>query len=240
MTQFYNTREEEAAVMRAAIAQGVVDRVLVPFDTIDQKVFRAAIAAYRPQKFWNKDPQFVAQTQRYHESVYPPHVVDPTEYTVVELARFPVARGSVGYLKSLEQFVQDSGSGFYPTSSELWGLPFQSDADLSECRWYLRLDAFDGILPNRLIVADAAAFVLETVLPGQPYWELAEFRDIWYPPHCSSKMPNMLVPGGYVLRYFFFSPPTTTWTWEAAGRLRGVTQSALCAEADYNTRISSW
>ena len=236
-----NIEQDESNVLRDAVRSGVIPVQLPVFDKIDVKVFDWVSENYKPQPYWQKDPQFAPQTQRYQEHTFPvwTYTNNFALPALVELSRIIVPRGDVGYLKSIEQFIQDADAGFYPTASEFWGLPYQDDADLAACRWYLRLSNFDGFQPPRFI-SISATMNPDTRLPGQAYYDLPQFQNIWYPPHCASKLPNMVIPGGTMLRFFFYSPPTTTWRWQAMGRLRAVVQTAQCREANYNTRVSSW
>lgn len=235
---WYNMDLEDATVLRSAFNQGIVQPVI---GAVDWKVFDWALRNYRELAYNNKDLYPEPQTQRYMEDVQSWVGVDQANSSVVELARLAVPVGSVGFLKSIEQFINDSDSDFYPTSSELWGLPFQNEPELEACTWFLRLQPYTGIMPARINQTIAAPITdFEPYLPGRPFEDLPHFTDIWYPPHCASKMPNIVIPGGFVLRFFFTSPPAVKFRWRVAGRLRGIYQSATCAEARHNARISAW
>lgn len=237
----FNAIQQEAELLRLARDQGVISPSLPCFDSIDMRTFDLALALWKPQKQWLKDSQLAPQTQRYSESYYPLRGHHFTAYWWVELARISVPKGSIGFLKSLEQFIDDNEDRFFPTSSEYWGLPYQSDAELSACRWYLRLSNFDGSEPPRFErYLPIPSPNPDELLPGFGYWELPEIQHLWYPPHCAARFPNMIIPGGYSLRLFFYTPPCTKWHWRVMGRMRAVIQSVLCAEADYNSRVSPW
>lgn len=233
--------QAESQVLRDAVAAGVLYPSLPVFDKIDLKVFDWCSDNFKSQEFWQGDPQFAPQTQRYVEHNYPrtiqPLVNGVTQYWLVELARIPVPRGSVGYLRSIEQFLDDFGGGFYPTAAENWGLPYQADVDLSPTRWFLRLDNFDGQQPARINRSSAVYFDPEVAMRGQAFYDLAEIRELWYMPHGGNNVLNSVIPGGSLLRFFFYSPYTITWRWRVMGRLRAFVQSAHCQESQYNQRI---
>ena len=159
-----NIELDESNVLRDAVKDGLIPTQLPVFDKIDLKVFDYAIANFKPQKTPQKDPQFAPETQRYQEHHFEPYNLPGNAIIIVELARIIVPRGEVGYLKSIEQFVEDQNGGFYPTSSEYWGLPYQNDADLLRLKWYLRLSTFEGEQPPRLIVSGSTYN-----LPGWAY-----------------------------------------------------------------------
>jgi len=230
-----NIELDESNVLRDAVKDGLIPTQLPVFDKIDLKVFDYATDNFKPQKFPQKDSQFAPETQRYQEHHFDVYNLPGNAQRLVELARIIVPRGDVGYLKSIEQFVADQDGGFFPTGSEYWGVPYQNDPDVLNLRWYLRLSNFEGEQPARF-VGGASIYNL----PGWAFPDLPEIDYLWYPAHCVQKMPNMVIPGGTMLRFFILSLGSTVWQWRVMGRLRAVVQSSQCAEMYYNTRISAW
>jgi hypothetical protein len=152
-----------------------------------------------------------------------------------ELARFPVPKGQVGYVTNIDQVVSDINGNYYPSNQEYWGSPTFIFADVLNLRWYLTLDYYDGSDPGRFNVASAAPFGPE-ILPGVPYTDMFEIDALWYPVHANHPKMKLIVPGQRMLRFFFYTAPTTVYHWEARGRLSGYTQSTYSAEAMANAR----
>jgi hypothetical protein len=139
-------------------------------------------------------------TRRYVQSRHPPIVpvvqADATQDWMVELARYPVSYGSVGVVKSLEQFVSQ-GQDIY-TLSQHWGDPFVSSVPIT---WYLRLSPIGRL--GAAWVNYQGASVIENYLPGTPYSDLDRTDDIWFPAaSCAAANVHLVVPGGSVLRIF--------------------------------------
>lgn len=232
--------EESAIAMRNAVKNGVIDTVLYPFGN----PFVSALL-YRAQKerpLHRQDPQNFEtfenpKSQRWQESVFDPIPQGPS-FFAVELARFTVPKGQIGYVRFLDQVLVDSTGSYYPTNQEYWGSPHFVIPDVDNCRWYLTLDYFDGLLPPRFLLTSATIFGSDS-LPGAPYPDLHEVPNMWYPAHAPRDNMKLIVPGNRMLRFFFYSPVTVTYNWLAQGRLAGFTQSTYNQEATENARLLS-
>lgn len=234
---FKNIEVLASDVLRSAFKAGVIDPVIV-LDPITERAMQYAVDNHNAQVHWQKDLWVDARSLRYKESVLNIRTMPNTaEWFVCELAQIAVPSGSIGYLSGITQYLYDYSTNYYPTGSEFWGLPNMQISDVDACRWLLRLEPFYGAMPPRLVMSTTTAIDLQAALPGFPYPDLPQFQDIWYPPHNPQRFNPLLIPGGYVLRYFFYSPPTTTYQWRVLGKLTASIQSALCKEAEYNTRI---
>jgi len=181
--------------------------------------------------------------QRYQESTFGPRTVaDHTLSNLLELARFDVPHCQVGFLKSLEQTIFDAAGDYFPTGSEFRGLPYQADAELSACRWYLRvvpLECADPVRLDESWIGIAAPNWLEA-LPGLPLPGISDIIGLWYPAHKECALSGVVVPGGFSLRLFFYTPATAIYTWTVAGRLRGVVQPAGAGGMASNLERSQW
>ena len=238
MFERYTLEEEAAQAMRNAVKNGVVDTVLYPFgDPFVPSLMGWAEA----QNVAQQDPQtFEAlenpHSQRWQENVLPSVIQQAQDvYTVGELARFTVPKGSVGFVRFLDQVLNDLDGNMYPTNQFYWGSPVFKIPDVMQCRWYLTLDYFDGTVPPQFTFSDPLPFT-SSVLPGVPYPDLHEIPGLWYPAHAPRDMMKLIVPGGQMLRFFFWSGPTTEFWWEATGRLAGYTQSTYNDQATNNAR----
>lgn len=231
----------ESNLLRAAVEGGGLPPIRARVDDIERRALLWSVDHWDPSFPWNVDYQYAAPTNRMVESIQAPIDLDSTEYHLIEIGRIGVPSGSIGYLKTIEQVIQDSRSGFFPTASEFWGVPYQLDADLDLCHWYFRLSPFDGTLPARIQISQAAIFDQRASLPGRPFDVLADWSGVWYPPHCGqNKLPNIVVPGGYCLRWFVSVSPTAIWSWQVGGRMRAQIQSATSKAAVSNTSLVNW
>ena len=230
--------EESAIAMRNAVKNGVIDTVLSPFGNPFVCALMGWVKGevYEPQNPQTFEAWENPKSQRWQESVFQPIAQESTtEYWALELARFPVPKGSVGFVRFLDQVLYDAAGNYYPTNQFYWGSPYFVIDDVANCRWYLTLDYFDGTLPPRFTYSNTVAFGGE-ILPGHPYEDLHEIPAIWYPAHAPHNM-KLIVPGNRMLRFFFFSPPTDVYRWVAGGRLAGFTQATYNPEATANARI---
>jgi len=159
------------------------------------------------------------------------------EYFAIEVARFSVPAGQIGYVQHLEQVVNDVDGNYYPTSNEYWGSPHFMLADVNNLRWFLKLDFYNGVQPPRLLMSSAVPIPASS-LPGYPYLDLPILNALWYPAHCNRRI-KMVVPGNRILRFFAYSPPTTVYQWQLGGRLAGYTQTTYQDEAKENARSLS-
>lgn len=234
----YTLYEESSKALSSAIKNGVIDTDLSlisnPFlvSMLNWMPKRGRVYETDPTTF---EPQQNAKTLRWQEEVLPAVTHDiTTNYFAVELARFTVPKGRTGYLQGIDQVLNDVNGNYYPSNKEYWGSPHFVDPDVDNCRWFIRMDAFDGQTPARFQLSSAALFTAQS-LPALPFTDLHEIPGLWYPAHCGRKL-NLIVPGNRMLRFFFYSPPTVTYQWQAMGRLSGYTQSTYAPETKYNTR----
>lgn len=226
----------ECSTLNAVVKAGVYDPSLTVFNRIDSNVFKYATENFEKHAYpANKDLLYDARSQRYVESNFAVYKADPEDYLLLELARISVPRGSVGYLKTVEQFCADFDQGFYPTAAQFLGIPFQDISDLDSLRWYLRLEQFNGRQPARLVKSSSTPINVESDLPGYPYVELSEIVGLWHFPHIRQQL-SCIIPGAYLLRFFVYSPPTHTFTFSFSGRLTANVQSALSSSAVFNTQ----
>lgn len=229
-----------AQVLRDAVKARVVDTVLSNLRDLPIPAGMFDIFNRPDPKIVSKNPARLELLEypdalRYVEHSYPARVHDTiTEYFCVELARVAVPHGSVGYIRRLEQVLNDADGNYYPSNVSYWGSPRFVDSDVDNCRWWLKIQPYWGTLPPRFALTSTTPFGIGR-LPGAPYSELHEIDALWYPAGCKS-MPDLIIPQGSLLRFYFFSPPTTTWQWEARGRLCVSRQSTYSAMAAVNTR----
>jgi hypothetical protein len=230
--------DDSVQVMRNAVKSGIVDTVLYPFgDPFVPSLMTWAesqhIEGASPQTFEaHENPH----SQRWQESIYPGiAMAQSDQYWALEIARFMVPMGSVGYVRFLDQVLNDAAGNIFPSNQFYWGSPTFVHPDVDNCRWYLTLDFFDGTQPGRFQLTSAAPFTSSS-LPGMPYPDLHEIPGLWYPAHAPRDMLKLIVPGNRMLRFFFFTPPVTNYRWVGSGRLAGYTQSTYNREATENAR----
>lgn len=236
----YTLTEQSSIAMSNAVKNGVIDTVLHPFGNpfIAALLKRAdeekAIEPQNPQTF---EAYENPKSQRWQESVFDPIGQGPS-FFAVELARFTVPKGQVGFVRFLDQILVDSTGSYYPTNREYWGSPHFVDPDVDNCRWYLTLSYFDGTLPPRFLLASPTIFGSDS-LPGEPYPDLHEVPNMFYPVHAPRDNMKLIVPGNRMLRFYFYTPGTQNYSWLAQGRLAGFTQSTYNDEATENARVLS-
>ena len=231
--------QERSRILRAAVCGGIVDTDIYPFgdafvtNLLDYTRSRRGAHLQNPNQFelWQHP-----KSQRWQESVFPPAThANVAEYFAVEVARFVVPKGSVGFIRYLEQVLNDAAGNYYPSNQEYWGSPRFILPDVDNCRWFLRLDYFDGQTPATPFTLSAAAAFSSASLPGMPFSDLSSIDALWYPAN-NSKELKLIVPGQRMLRFFFYSPPTTHFQWEVRGKLSGYTQSTYSCSAAKNAR----
>jgi hypothetical protein len=232
--------EEASIAMRNAVRAGVIDTVLQPFG--DPMIAALLNWVDSPQATDPQNPHTAElwqspQSQRWQESVLGVVEQPDTEnWFAGEIARFVVPKGHVGFVRVLDQVLNDVQGNYYPSNREYWGSPHFVIADVDDCRWYLTLDYFDGLQPPPYIYASAVPF-LSDILPGEPYPDLHEIPGLWYPAHGPRDALKLICPGNRMLRLFFYTPPTTVYRWQALGRLAGYVQSTYNRDAETNARI---
>ncbi len=228
----------ESDVLRRGLREDVFDSRLKQFNSANMEALRylESTRASDPQNPHTFDLDTHPKSRRYHESVFPA-ITDPnvTAYWGVELARITVPKGEVGFLVGLEQVLNDAEGNYYPSNVAYWGSPTFGLDDVDNCRWYLKLDYFDGIVPDRF---NLTAVAMDSMaLPGAPYAELPEIDALWYPAHNGSRKLRLIIPGGMMLRFYFLTPPITVYQWQVRGKLRAYTQSTFSREAQANARM---
>ena len=223
-------------VLNNAVKYGLIPPWRVPgwTDPLTRKMAAVLLDSAIP----TKDPDLQRPYQNPKSQVYHEHHFDVITQPdpdpqlpewLVELARFPVPFGSVGVLKSIDQYLFNNQQTI--TQSANWGIPYQEN-NVGAVRWYLRLSTFDGTQPERFEVTGSPW------LPGSPYIELPEIDHFWYPATSPGCATNSLIPGGYLLRFFFYAPADIIGQVRVMGRLRGYTQSNYNKEAAWNSRTN--
>jgi len=227
-------------ILSGMIERGIVDPVLSPFDErLITLGFLGWFSTLWDSSRYRKEPKqrelwTSSQSRRFQTSHLPTEQCPDIRYPwAIEVARFAVPEGEIGFIKHIEQIVNDVDGNYYPTNVQYWGSPRFVVADVDDIRWYLTLSYFSGTFPPRFNVN--AATVTPNALPGQPYPDLCEIDSLWYPAHNNVEL-NLIIPGGYCLRMFCITPICTTFTWEIGGRLSGWTQSTWSGEALNNAR----
>jgi hypothetical protein len=177
------------------------------------------------------------QTRRYQQSRFPPGahpitIPDPTQNWMVELSRWPVPIGSIGVIKSFEQYVSQDQS--VHSSSGNWGNPYPMATNI---RWYFRLSPINDVGGGPWINTTGGGAVPQ-YLPGLPYDDLSYTDDIWFPAGSSSSANiHLPVPGGYYLRVVcIVDAPGTAVSLSA--RLSGSVQAEANKDAQYVLRTS--
>lgn len=235
--------EESSQVLREAVRDQVVDTVLYPFDgfsiPFDMFEWVTSQGAIEPQNPHTFELLEHPKSRRYQEVIFDA-VTDPdiTGWWGVELARIVVPKGEVGFLTGIDQVLNDVEGNYFPTNVAYWGSPNYVLPDVDNTRWFLKLDYYDGLIPQRFNRIQFAPAMQPGVLPGWGYPELHEIPGIWYPAHNSNANKlSLIIPGQRMLRFYFFTPPTVTYQWQVSGRLRAYTQSTYSREAQANARM---
>lgn len=225
------------------IDAGAIDTPFKPFDDdlFYVQYFDWFLETIAPQKrAWQNQDWFevhsAAQSLRWQEHEFDAvtHPNNLTDYWAVELARFYVPNGHLGFVQFVEQVVNDVDGGYYPTNVTYWGSPRYMESDVNNLRFYLKLSEYDGTAPARYNV-NSAAIIRPEALPGAPYPDLPIIRGLWYPAHLQRRM-KLIVPEQSVLRFYMITPPTTTYVWEVSGKLSGNTQSTFSNCSVVNAR----
>jgi hypothetical protein len=249
----YKTLDDDACdTLRSALAQGVVDP-LIKLPDIDPRIFRhleeaRALGAGTPgPTAAQANPLQNPRSRRYHEHTYYPPIgqaVQPGggwQSMFCELARIAIPDGQIGYLRRIDQILQDIA--LYKQTWDWMALPcwffnagitWYQEPEIDDCRWLLRIEQFDGRQPPQLVLNNV--LFDESILPGAPYGELPEWRGFWQ----RAENPRdfwSIVPGGSLLRFFVWVPETVKYHWYAQGRLTAQTQSAYCPEAEMAARL---
>jgi hypothetical protein len=181
-------------------------------------------------------------TRRYQQSRMPrgAPLVQPLTGRdwMVEVARWPVPAGSVGIIKSFEQFfsrVQLGGEAVY-TTSEHWGNPYPTYPDSLGVRWYFRLS------PLHLVAGpwrNASGFsAIPEYLPGIPYDDFPWTDDLWFPAAASSSANiHLPIPGAHFLRVVCIVAGSQSQA-RISAKLSGTIQTELSRDAQFTLRTS--
>lgn len=175
------------------------------------------------------------QTRRYEQSRHPVGAPithpDPALDWMVELSRWPVPFGSVGILKSFEQYVAQGET--VVSASQNWGDPYFLGTNI---RWTFRLSQIH-LIGNAWINATGGSAIAD-YLPGIPYTDFPYTDDLWFPAGSSASANiHFPVPGGFFLRVIcLVDAPGTAVT--LAGKLAGTVQTELSADAQFTLRTS--
>lgn len=186
--------------------------------------------------FGHDEPDYLStltnpRTLRYRQGVrgkvvHPGGEQGPWAPWQTELARFAVPYGSVGFVNSWEQFLDDYGSA--TPQIQFWGNPFVAGDDF---RWILRLDTYNGRIPPWLDT------LTPTPWPGIPFPDLPEERGLWFRADTARQPFRWVVPGGHCLRIFFEQTAISeSVRFTVAAKVRGLIQSAYSDEARDNLR----
>lgn len=175
------------------------------------------------------------QTRRYKQSRGPSinAVVqsNPGVDWMVELARYPVPFGSVGIIKSFEQYLSQ-GETIHSVSSS-WGDPFPTVS----VRWFLRLSPMSRVAVAWIDVSGASAIV--DYLPGTPYEDLSDTNGLWFPAGSSSAANiHLVIPGDSVLRLIALVSSSSQDAVNIAAKLTGSTQIEVNDDAQFMMRTS--
>lgn len=228
-------------VLRTAITDNVVDPRLQQiryWKGDGSNLLAKVIANVGPtvQLSYSKTSWQLPETRRYAVSKHNPSgnpltQPDAAQSWLVELARFTVPYGSIGMIKSIEQYLSHSENNW--TESAKWGVPYPTGVDVS---WHFRLSKIASSIPW---VSTSGTSATQEYLPGIPHPDLPNTDDIWYPASSpASTHVHIIVPGGYILRAFAIVGSSQSEAGVAI-RLTGSTQSETNNEAQKVIR-SEW
>lgn len=238
--------KEANQLLREAVAADVVD---VQFDAI-QRLEDDQFSLLRPlmensSKQWaNSAPNpwlhqqsswQLPTTRRYRQTRQAPSTPlvqpNPALDWLVELARFPVPYGSVGIIKSFEQFVRQGETTW--TETTYWGNPYPSSLSV---RWFFRLSPLSKTAAPWINSTGASA--IADYLPGTAYDDFPESRGIWFPASSSaSSNIHLPVPGNNVLRILAIVEASQT-ACTIAAKLTGTTQIETNSDAQFVVRTT--
>lgn len=167
---------------------------------------------------WHQTQFQQPKTAHYQDHFFAPYTM-PTDgiARTIELARFPVPVGQIGLVRKINQWV----NGEY-TDSDNWGNPV-TNAWPDTLTWYLRLSNYAALGPR--------AVIQSTYLPGFPYADFSQWTLLWFLPHAPANDVNLVVPGGYILRFFVNVPGIQEGEEIVLGRLVGYWQSSEVNES---------
>lgn len=238
---------DACAVMRRARAEHIVDPLpygMMKWVSGNRNLWNKMLSSVRKEYESRIDPDRykfsqstwqLPTTRRFLHTQYPSEtaIVQPNIAVdwMIELARFPVPEGSIGIIKSFDQYLAQ-GETVY-SSSVNWGNPF---APPELIHWYFRLSPIRIVGEPWINVSGLSA--IRDYLPGAPYDDLSTISGIWYPTgSASSANIHLPIPGGNVLRIFAIVPPSQE-AYSISTRLSGTTQSETSNDAQYVARTT--
>jgi len=231
-------QEESSLVLSNAVKNGVVDTVLHPFQDIAVRALLKDTAQRRSRYEQNPNSfELYAhpKSTRWQVSTLPPRThPDLSRPACIEVARFVVPDGQIGFVQYIEQSVHDYQGRYYPTNQDYWGSPGFVIDDVANIRWWLKLDFYNGVLPDQFFYNQNTNFGSE-VAPGVPYQDMSTIDALWYPAHLCNPI-KLMVPGNRMLRMFYYSPALSEYGWVVHGRLSGYVQSTYSDESMENSR----
>ena len=187
----------------------------------------ATVSGSEARSPWQQTQFQQPKTAHYQDHFYDPYTLPADGITrTVELARFPVPVGQIGLVRKINQWVNDDY-----TESDNWGSPV-TNAWPDNLTWYLRLSNYQA-LGNREIIQS-------TRIPGIPYPDLPQWTLLWFLPHAPANDVNLVVPGGYILRFFVNMPGTQERDEMVLGRLVGYWQSSEVSSAAGFNAAKGW
>lgn len=233
------------------IRQGIRENVIDPtpdsvrkwqFGTVDKWKSIMDSVSEQWQTTVEKSPWLYQQqswqlptTRRYAQSKSPVTGVltqpDTGLSWMAELARFPVPFGSVGIIKSFEQFVGQGETAF--TGTEYWGNPYPLSSSIT---WFFRLSHIH--LMGTPWINTTGLSAIPDYLPGISYDDFARSDDIWFPAASSSSSNiHLPIPGGQFVRVLALVGPSQEAV-RLSAKLAGTVQSEMSQDAQFTVRTS--
>lgn len=173
-------------------------------------------------------------TRRYSQSRQAPTtpLVQPNVALdwMVELARFPVPYGSVGIIKSFEQYVAQDETIW--TENSHWGNPYPTGVSV---RWFFRLSPLSRVGGPWVTTSGASA--VPDCLPGETYDDFSESAGIWFPAGSpSASNIHLVIPGDRVLRVLAIVTATVQTPVTISAKLSGTTQTEMSKDTQFGLR----
>lgn len=210
---------------------GTVDKYKSLFDSVSEQ-YQATLEK-SPWLFQQESWQ-LPTTRRYAQSRGPVagRLTQPSSLAwMAEVARFSVPYGSVGIIKSFEQYV-GSGETVY-TTSDNWGNPYPLPTSIT---WFFRLSHIH-LLGNPWINVSGLSAIPD-YLPGISYDDFSRSDDIWFPAASSSSSNiHLPIPGGQFVRVIALVGASQTPV-SISAKLAGTVQSEMSKDAQFTVRTS--
>jgi hypothetical protein len=210
---------------------GKVDKFQKLFDSVSEQ-YQATME--RSPWLYQQESWQLPTTRRYTQSRGPVigRLTQPSALAwMAEVARFSVPYGSVGIIKSFEQYV-GQGETVY-TTSEHWGNPYPLPTSIT---WFFRLSHIHLLGSPWINVSGLSA--IPDYLPGISYDDFARTDDIWFPAASSgSSNIHLPIPGGQVVRVIALVGASQTPV-SISAKLAGTVQSEMSKDAQFTVRTS--